>query len=221
MSSRPDFIARGPEFLRGVSHRAPRIWAAFAFLAASAALSPAWALYKVVGPDGKVTYTDRPPLDAKAESVKAGASSGPSTAGLPYALARVVSRYPVLLITSAKCSACESARQLLTSRGVPFTEKTVNTPEDAQALSRQEGTDQVPLMRIGGQQVLGFSANEWTSYIDAAGFPAQSLLPANYANPAPTPLAPVTSKPEPVRPPKAEHSAPLPSEGPAPAGIRF
>ena len=29
--------------------------------AASLALTPAFALYKVVGPDGKITYTDRPP----------------------------------------------------------------------------------------------------------------------------------------------------------------
>ena len=30
---------------------------------------PAWALYKGVGPDGRVTYTDRPPADARAARV--------------------------------------------------------------------------------------------------------------------------------------------------------
>lgn len=201
---------------------------ALAWLALSlAAASPAWALYKVVGPDGKVTYTDRPPVDAKAQSVKAGASAGPSTEGLPYALARVVSRYPVVLITSANCASCEAGRQLLKARGVPFAEKTVSTPEDALALSSQEGTDQVPVMRIGGQQVQGFSSTEWNSYLDAAGFPAQSQLPAGYKNPPPISLAPAPSKADakPAKSGRAEVNTGelpiVPSEGKSPAGIRF
>jgi hypothetical protein len=34
------------------------------------ASSPAMALYKVVGPDGKVSYTDRPPADKPSQSLK-------------------------------------------------------------------------------------------------------------------------------------------------------
>lgn len=191
------------------------------------AAAPAWALYKVVGPDGKVTYTDRPPVDAKAQSVKGASSAGPSTDGLPFELARVVSRYPVVLMTSANCSACESARQLLKARGVPFVEKTVSTAEDAQALSRQEGTDQVPVARIGSKQLLGFSSGEWSAYLDAAGFPEKSMLPANYRYPAAVPLVPTTAKNDAAdkarkAPPAAtERSDPAPTEGRAPAGIRF
>ena len=43
--------------------RRPALRAAVAVMAVLTAL-PAAALYKVVGPDGKVTYTDRPPAPA-------------------------------------------------------------------------------------------------------------------------------------------------------------
>lgn len=205
--------------------RSPRLlaWAGLALLLTGAA--PAWALYKVVGPDGKVTYTDRPPTDAKVQAVKPGASAGPSTEGMPFELARVVSRYPVVLTTGNNCTSCDAGRQLLKARGVPFTEKTVSTTDDVQALQRLEGTDQVPVLRIGGKQVLGYAAGEWTAYLDAAGFPAKSLLPATYRYPAPTPLAPasdkVTSPDAAARPVGTPRSEPAPAEGSTPAGIRF
>ncbi|MBI2733529.1 MAG: DUF4124 domain-containing protein [Aquabacterium sp.] len=60
--------------------------------------SSAWALYKVVGPDGRVTYTDRPPSDRPAQAIRANGATA-STEGLPYELQRVVSRYPVSLFT--------------------------------------------------------------------------------------------------------------------------
>src|SRR5689334_15127897 len=36
-------------------------------------------LYKVVGPDGKITYTDRPPQDDKSKSTAMQITSAPST----------------------------------------------------------------------------------------------------------------------------------------------
>ena len=60
----------------------------------------------------------------------------PSEAGaLPYPLRQAVQRYPVTLYTSDKCNPCNSARELLQKRGVPFTEKTITTAEDGQAFA--------------------------------------------------------------------------------------
>ena len=94
----------------------------FALLSMSlASLSgPAWALYKVVGPDGRVTYTDRAPVDKPAKAIKANGASTPTDA-LPYDLQKVVSRFPVTLYTGNNCTPCDTARQLLKTRGVPFT----------------------------------------------------------------------------------------------------
>lgn len=148
----------------------------------------AWALYKVVGPDGKVSYTDRPPADAASQRVKTMGSGGVSTAGLPYELAQVVGRFPVVLYAFKSCSGCDQGRQFLKQRGIPFTEKSVDTDADVLALEQLSGSRQMPLLRIGKQQVLGFSSSEWASYLDAAGYPAASVLPKGYNWPAAAPL---------------------------------
>ncbi|MET0349342.1 MAG: DUF4124 domain-containing protein, partial [Rhizobacter sp.] len=104
---------------RLLSHRATRLAATAALFASAAALTmPAHALYKVVGPDGKVTYTDRPPVskENKVESVNTS-TGAPSTAGLPYELRQTVQRFPVTLYTMASCGACDAARQQLRARG--------------------------------------------------------------------------------------------------------
>ena len=48
-------------------------------------------VYRIVGPDGKVTFSDRAPEPGKAqvEARASGGGAGPSSAGLPYALQQV------------------------------------------------------------------------------------------------------------------------------------
>jgi len=87
---------------------------------------PCHALYKVVGPDGKVTYTDRMPSvnDGKVTPLNATGNAVADTA-LPLELRQAVSRYPVTLYVIANCAPCDSARALLRQRGVPHAEKLV------------------------------------------------------------------------------------------------
>ncbi|WP_440111959.1 glutaredoxin family protein [Acidovorax sp. BL-A-41-H1] len=207
-------------------------------LTAVSASALAQNVYRIVGPDGKVSFSDRPPAEANsaAQPARAGAMAAPagnSLASLPFELRQVVTRYPVTLYTGADCAPCASARSLLTSRGVPFTERTVSTNEDLAALQRLSGSSSLPFGTIGGQQLVGFSDMEWTQYLNAAGYPQQSQLPANYRAPAPTPLvavapaAPAAARPAPAQandaarreaPPAPVNSGPTPSN---PAGIRF
>jgi len=188
--------------------------------------APALAQYKVVGPDGRVTYTDRPPVDRPSQAVKSSGTAA-GNVDLPYALRNVVARYPVTLYTGTSCAPCDAGRNLLKSRGIPFTEKTVNTSDDARALQSREGTNQVPVIRIGSKQIAGYEQGEWTSYLDAAGYPSESALPPTYRHPAATPLAPAAapkSEPEPeagTLPPPQFNSAPGNPAGNAPPGFRF
>ncbi len=185
-------------------------------------------VYRIVGPDGRVTFSDRPPTEAEARPAggNSGASSGGSGAALPFELRQVSSRYPVTLYTSKECAPCNSGRNLLNARGIPYSEKTVSTPEDGEALKRLNGDGSLPLLTIGAQQVKGYSDAEWTQYLDAAGYPKQSLLPSSYRRPAPAPL--VAVKPAPAAPAAtAEKAPPAPPPIPVappvtnPAGIRF
>ena len=191
--------------------------------------SPAWAQYKVVGPDGRVTYTDRPPVDRPSQAVKSSGTAAGSVP-LPYTLRNVVARYPVTLYTSPSCSPCNTGRNLLTARGVPFTEKTVNSAEDASALKRLSGETSLPFLSIGGQQIKGFSDADWTQYLDAAGYPKQSVLPSGYRRPAATALvatqpaqAAAAARPNaaPARPPVQPAETPVTAPTDNPAGIRF
>lgn len=197
-------------------------------------LAQAQQVHRIVGPDGKVTFSDRAPsLDKAAQAPSGGAAAGSSVNDtLPYELRQIANRFPVTLYTGADCAPCVSARNLLVNRGVPFTERTIGSNEDIDALQRLSGNTGLPFGTIGRQQLHGYSDTEWTQYLDAAGYPKQSKLPANYRRPAATPLTAA----KPVEPATATEDAsatraaprarpvPEPATGPSPsnpAGIRF
>ncbi len=200
-----------------------------AALLLAAGLAQAQTIYRVVGPDGKVTFSDKPPVAAaNVTATEAGGKAvGTSAPALPFELRQVVSQYPVTLYTSSNCAPCGSGRTLLSGRGIPFTERTVTTAEDADALQRISGENSLPFLTIGGQQIKGFSDSEWTQFLDAAGYPKASVLPPQYRRPAATSLVAV-QKPAPAAPVVENQPgvAPAPRAAPVdkaanPAGIKF
>ena len=194
-------------------------------------------VYRIVGPDGKLTFSDRPPPASAgnariSEANAQGGTNNPAPAGLPFELRQVVRKYPVVLYTSDNCAPCGAGRSLLTSRGVPFSEKTVTTAADTEALQRLSGEASLPLLTIGSQQLKGFSDAEWTQFLNAAGYPRSSVLLSGYRMPAPVPL--VTIAPSPASPPSSDGNEPktamktpvarpvqAPADSSNPAGIRF
>ena len=185
-------------------------------------------VYRIVGPDGKVTFSDRAPVEGKAtpaQSVSMGGGGSPASS-LPSEVRRVAGQYPVSLYTTNGCAPCDSARSYLRQRGIPYAEYTVSTREDFAALQRVSGAANLPFMTLGGQHIPGFSEAEWSQYFDAAGYPKTSQLPANYRNAEPQPLVAVQKVAPPQRAqqqqPQQADAAP-PSQAPAenPAGIRF
>jgi glutaredoxin len=184
------------------------------------------ALYKVVGPDGRVTYTDRPPAEAQGRVTPIGGRAPAPVAdvALPAELRQAVARFPATLyVTGGACEPCDGARQMLRNRGVPYSERTVISREDTDAFERLTGGREVPVLTLGAQTLRGFSPDVWSSYLDAAGYPRDSRLPAAYQYPAPTPLVErrVAAPPAPPAAAVAEPAAP-PAETPsAPPPIRF
>ena len=199
----------------------------WAFLGLAMACASAQAQYKVVGPDGKITYTDRAPAatDGKATPLAARATAAAPDVALPAELRPIVARYPVTLyVTSSACEPCNSARQLLRQRGIPFSEKLVATPEDGDALERLSGGRDAPTLTVGAQTLRGLAGELWNSYLDAAGYPRESRLPSNYQYPAATPL---TERREAAaaRPTSPARSAPAEPESepnpPTPGGVNI
>lgn len=188
-------------------------------------------VYRIVGPDGKVTFSDKPPANAqqgKVATTGTGAAAAASSNGsLPYELRQVASKYPVVLYTSTQCAPCDSGRSMLTSRGIPFSERTITTNEDRASLQRQMGDTSLPYLAVGGQKIKGFSDSEWTQYLDAAGYPKTSTLPPSYRNAPATPLVAVAAA-KPTDKASAAASAtepayepPPPTNPSNPAGITF
>jgi glutaredoxin len=182
---------------------------------------PAHALYKVVGPDGRVTYTDRPPVASPGQALSLGASAGAGEAALPLALREPASRFPVVLYTAPDCAPCNAGRDLLRKRGIPYQERAAGaTQADQQAWLRQVGSADAPALSVGRQMLHGYSPTDWNTYLDTAGYPGESRLPPGYVQPAPMPLVDAVT-PRSAAPARAPEPAPAePAAAPA-GGFRF
>jgi len=209
-------------------------WMTTALLASAAwaaCVLPASAQYKIVSPDGRVTYTDRPPVDTNLNVTPLGRTPGAraavtqATPSLPVELRQLTQRYPVTLYTAAECSACDTGRQWLGQRGIPYRERVVATEQDAQRLSSLVGARSVPALTIGAQPVRGFSETDWQAYLDAAGYPRESKLPRGWQPPAPAPLVEAPQRPvasAASAPVPARRTVPEPDATPVPeGGVRF
>jgi glutaredoxin len=160
-----------------------RTWFAMILLAMAFGVA-AQTMYRWVDKEGRVHYTDKPPAAgeaAKVEQKRAVTLGVPAQE--PSALMRqAAADYPVTLYTQPTCGEpCQSGREFLTRRGVPFSEKIVETDKDAAALRAViGGSDKltVPVMQVGAKSVTGYSSSQWDSLLDAAGYPKAAAKPA-------------------------------------------
>ena len=162
--------------------------AAVALLLGGTAVA-ALAQYKIVGPDGKVTYTDKPPTPQDIRMPSGNGASASGNPGFPFATRQAMGKYPVTLYSARNCTPCDQARQALRQRGVPFNEFSVSSDADISDMQSRLGEATLPMITIGGQSIKGYSSSDLASYLDAAGYPAQAHL-VGYNWPAATPLAP-------------------------------
>lgn len=143
-----------------------------------AALSSAQAgeLYRWVDQSGKLHYGDMPPAGAaQAEKVKISDSPVSEDVDLPYETRRAKENFPVTLYVADNCiDPCQKARDFLSKRGIPFTEKGLKSKEDIDAFKKENGGEVVPALAIGKIWLNGFLAEQWDSELDAANYPKVS-----------------------------------------------
>lgn len=197
----------------------PLALASVALLVATAAS----AQYKIVGPDGRVTYTDKPPAGPArdAGNPAGGGASGEAAGPLPYQTRQAASRFPVALYAGRRCAPCDQARDWLKTRGVPFTEYLVDTEADAAAMKARFGEAVLPMVTVGSQSLRGFNAVDLDATITNAGYPQQVKL-FGYHWPAAVPLAPAPKAATPSAAPAPAPVAPPPPPPPTNSGgIQF
>jgi hypothetical protein len=132
-------------------------------------------VFRWVDKDGRVHYSDQnPPKDAR--EVKEKRVTGTNvidTSGPGYALRKAQQDHPVSLYTAVTCEAeCKQARDFLGARGVPYSEISLKSAEEAGGYKRLFGDEVfVPSITVGSQKHKGFEGGAWAKLLEDAGYP--------------------------------------------------
>ena len=141
-------------------------------------------MYRWVDQDGKVHFTDRPPPPHVAKEVQQRKlTAPPASKAMSYAMRQAAENYPVILHVGADCKACQEGREFLTRRGIPFTEKTVASNEEIEALKQLLGSGDamVPVLQVGTKTSKGYLDTAWGNLLDVAGYPKSPGVPVSLA----------------------------------------
>ena len=149
-----------------------------AALAAGLSATAQTSVYRWVDKDGKVHFSDTPPPEeAKSVSQKRLGGGYTEEAQLPYATQMAVKRNPVTLYTASGCGTpCDRGRDLLSNRGVPFSERNAGgSNAEREALVKLAGSAEVPLLMVGENKLRGYDEDQWNSALDGGGYPRTRL----------------------------------------------
>lgn len=148
---------------------AQSLWLAMFLLAACLGPASAQTLYKSVGADGRVVYSDKPPatgdaaktlkLDTPPVSVVPGAAPTAPTARAAHAdsgAPAVQPRGEVVLYMAKWCGYCTAAKAYMAGKGIAYRELDVDTPAGKTAFA-QLGARGIPVLLAGGQKISGFT----------------------------------------------------------------
>jgi hypothetical protein len=142
---------------------------AFAVALAAGPLAAAQ-LYRWVDDKGHVEWRDTPPPStAKTFEQRNVGSNTMQTSTVPYSVQVAVKNFPVTLWVFDCGEACTKARDHLTRRGIPYTER--NAQKELDELKKLIGGTEVPLLLVGSRQLKGYLESDWDVALDSAGYP--------------------------------------------------
>jgi glutaredoxin len=144
-------------------------WSAWLCIFAATTAQAADTVYKAVGPDGRVIYTDRPPAEAKVQKTmrmeQLPASPLPASVlryqeelkkrGAQSAALPADDAVPVLL-SAQWCGYCRQAKQYLNAKKIAYRELDIEQ-EPGQRKLAELGGKGVPVLAWRGRKLEGFS----------------------------------------------------------------
>jgi len=136
-------------------------------------------MYKSIGPDGSVIYSDAPPANAAPvktltftplpvtpmpesvlryrDGLKGASSKTPATSPGPAAVAASSPQ----IFTAPWCHVCRQAKAYLAEKKIAYKEFNVETPEGQAALTAVGDSDGVPVIAWRGQRLEGFTRDAY------------------------------------------------------------
>jgi len=131
-------------------------------------------LYKFVGPDGKIVYSDRPPANGKVEktlhiqsppnSVLPGATVGELTRLRKEARPATSALTGTVMFSASWCGYCRKAKAYLSEHGVTYKEVDIDTPEGKAAFAIASTENGVPYLLKNGEGVRGYSKEAYDEF---------------------------------------------------------
>lgn len=176
------------------------------FLAVMPTAIHAGELYRWMDAQGKVHYGDMPPPEAvQLETIKLPPATA-HTEYLPYETRVAQQHFPVILYVAENCAEyCDQARNLLNERGIPFSEKMLQTQEELDAFKALSGSGSVPTLGVGKTFLKGFLAEQWHNELNIAGYPKTAPYRPPVTLPVPAPAE--ASEAAPANPESASEPA--------------
>ena len=146
-------------------------------------LAPAATLYKSIGPNGEITYSDQPPEKGKVEKTF-NLANLPSTP-MPESVVRYRNELEksmkarladagardsgqTVLFTAKWCGYCRQAEAYLAEKRISYQRQDIDTPEGMRALVQSGSGRGVPVLLVKGQKVQGFSRPAYDSLFASA-----------------------------------------------------
>jgi glutaredoxin len=128
-------------------------------------------LYRSVGPDGRVMYSDQPPSDSR-EVRTLDITNLPSTpvpglknsAVRPPQTAASSGSDKVTLFAVNWCGYCKKAKAYLAEKRIPYREINTDTAEGKSAYRQAGGEGGVPLLLAGDKRLKGFSRTGYDAF---------------------------------------------------------
>lgn len=168
-----------PPLMSNLSSQAMRISSlalAAVLLAAAGAPLHAQTLYKSIGPDGKVVYSDQPPTTGKLEKTL-DVQTLPNTAIPPEVLkemerlkkeGKTTAAAPLggtVLFSATWCGYCRQAKAHLAQRGITYRDFDIDTPDGRTAFVQFAGGGGVPFLIKNGEKLRGYSRDGYEALL--------------------------------------------------------
>lgn len=146
-----------------------RLLFVFALSATLFAGSASAGIYRWVDAGGRIVYSDSPPKQGGAKSVRLETNVVAPTAP-PEPKAAAVQGDRVKLYTTTWCGYCKKARAYLRSRNIPFDDIDVETTDRGRREYREMGGNGVPVIFVGERRMDGYDQGGLQDMLKAAGW---------------------------------------------------